>query len=215
MKCLDVAIRPLCRPRADGTVACGGDICRVPARVTNAVAVGASARNVWAVSTDGAVDVWGGSFRPGGLRVAAKGPAQCEILDACVTDAGLCLLLVRARAGLLEGDADGDGASGVEEAFLYGTDPLVKDFGDYAPVSKDATSPSAARPATDALKSETPSRALQQALFSYEAGTTYYVNAARSDDTGDGLSWDGAKRTIQAAVNIAQPGDISAGFTAT
>jgi hypothetical protein len=36
---------------------------------------------------------------------------------------------------------------------------------------------------------------------------TLYVDAARPDDRGDGLSWATATLTIQAAVNAAQPGD--------
>ncbi|HNX35012.1 MAG TPA: hypothetical protein PKM57_10315 [Kiritimatiellia bacterium] len=36
---------------------------------------------------------------------------------------------------------------------------------------------------------------------------TYYVNAARPDDSGNGLSWDEAKKTIQAVVNAASIGD--------
>lgn len=35
---------------------------------------------------------------------------------------------------------------------------------------------------------------------------TYYVDAARADDTGDGLSWGAAKKTIGAAVTAAQGG---------
>jgi hypothetical protein len=37
--------------------------------------------------------------------------------------------------------------------------------------------------------------------------TTYYVNAARPDDSGNGLGWGTAKKTIQAAVNITTGGD--------
>lgn len=37
--------------------------------------------------------------------------------------------------------------------------------------------------------------------------TTYYVNAARPDDSGDGLTWATAKKTIQAAVDLAVEGD--------
>ena len=36
---------------------------------------------------------------------------------------------------------------------------------------------------------------------------TYYVDCNRPDNTGDGLSWATAKRTIQAAVNAAASGD--------
>ena len=38
--------------------------------------------------------------------------------------------------------------------------------------------------------------------------TEWFVDAARPDDTGDGLSWATAKRTIQAAVNAASAGDV-------
>ncbi len=43
----------------------------------------------------------------------------------------------------------------------------------------------------------------------YSAGeaATNYVDCARPDDSGDGLSWATAKRTIQAAVNMAVAGD--------
>lgn len=37
--------------------------------------------------------------------------------------------------------------------------------------------------------------------------TTYYVDASRPDDTGDGMSWASAKQTIQAAVDLAMDGD--------
>ena len=37
---------------------------------------------------------------------------------------------------------------------------------------------------------------------------TYYVNAARPDDTGAGASWASAKKTIQAAVDAAASGDL-------
>jgi hypothetical protein len=36
---------------------------------------------------------------------------------------------------------------------------------------------------------------------------TWHVNAARIDDTGDGLSWSAAKKTIQNAVDLALAGD--------
>jgi parallel beta-helix repeat protein len=36
---------------------------------------------------------------------------------------------------------------------------------------------------------------------------TWYVDATRPDDTGDGLSWPTAKRTIQAAIDASSPGD--------
>ncbi len=35
------------------------------------------------------------------------------------------------------------------------------------------------------------------------SATNYYVDAARPDDTGDGLSWSTAKKTIQAGVDLA------------
>jgi len=186
---------------ADGSVTCQGDIRRVPARVTNAVAVGASSLNVWTLSADGAVDAWGAGFLPGGLRVSAKGPAACGILDARVTDSGLCLLLARAREGLLEGDADGDGVPGVEEVFLHGTDPLAKG----APAVAGASSGPEARPAR--TKPEAAAVAKSALLYSLGSGTAYYADASRADDSGDGLSWNSAKRTIQAAVDAAQTGD--------
>jgi len=37
--------------------------------------------------------------------------------------------------------------------------------------------------------------------------TTYYVDDDRPNDSGDGLSWETAKRTIQAAVDLAEQGD--------
>jgi hypothetical protein len=37
--------------------------------------------------------------------------------------------------------------------------------------------------------------------------TTYYVSATRPDDSGNGLSWAAAKKTIQAAVDLAAGGD--------
>lgn len=39
-------------------------------------------------------------------------------------------------------------------------------------------------------------------------GAVYYVDAARPDDSGAGTNWATAKRTIQAAVDLAYPGDI-------
>lgn len=36
--------------------------------------------------------------------------------------------------------------------------------------------------------------------------TTYFVDSARADDTGDGLSWAAAKKTIQAALTAASSG---------
>jgi len=38
-------------------------------------------------------------------------------------------------------------------------------------------------------------------------GATWYVDGARPDDSGDGTGWGTAKRTIQAAVDSANPGD--------
>ena len=49
--------------------------------------------------------------------------------------------------------------------------------------------------------------ALPGAVTSIWAGTAY-VDASRPDDSGDGLSWVTAKRTIQAAVDLAQDGDV-------
>lgn len=44
--------------------------------------------------------------------------------------------------------------------------------------------------------------------FGAEASaTTYYVDASRPNDTGDGLTWGTAKKTIQAGVNLANDGD--------
>ena len=37
--------------------------------------------------------------------------------------------------------------------------------------------------------------------------TTYYTDAARPDNTGDGLSWETARQTLQSAVNLASNGD--------
>jgi hypothetical protein len=37
--------------------------------------------------------------------------------------------------------------------------------------------------------------------------TIYYVDAAKTDDAGDGLSWANAKKTLQAAITIAGNGD--------
>jgi len=39
------------------------------------------------------------------------------------------------------------------------------------------------------------------------AGRTIYVNCARPDDTGDGLSWANAKKTVQAGIDAAASGD--------
>ncbi len=36
---------------------------------------------------------------------------------------------------------------------------------------------------------------------------TFYVDAARPDDSGNGLSWDTAKKTVQAGINAAASGD--------
>ena len=38
--------------------------------------------------------------------------------------------------------------------------------------------------------------------------TTYYVDNSRPDDTGEGTSWATAKKTIQAAINVASSGDV-------
>ena len=46
------------------------------------------------------------------------------------------------------------------------------------------------------------------AMFSVTSdAATYYVDAARPDDGGDGASWAAAKRTIQAAEDLAADGD--------
>lgn len=42
----------------------------------------------------------------------------------------------------------------------------------------------------------------------YSSIGSYYVDASRPDDTGDGRSWRTAKKTIQAAVDLAANGDI-------
>lgn len=39
-------------------------------------------------------------------------------------------------------------------------------------------------------------------------GATWYVDAARSDDSGEGTDWSTAKQTLQAAVDCAADGDI-------
>ncbi|MFA5688804.1 MAG: hypothetical protein WC959_06635, partial [Kiritimatiellales bacterium] len=39
------------------------------------------------------------------------------------------------------------------------------------------------------------------------SAATYYVDASRADDSGDGQSWAAAKKTIQAAINAAGAGD--------
>ncbi|MFZ5516844.1 MAG: choice-of-anchor D domain-containing protein [Candidatus Zhuqueibacterota bacterium] len=36
---------------------------------------------------------------------------------------------------------------------------------------------------------------------------TYYVDSTKADDSGDGLSWDNAKQTLQAALDLATSGD--------
>ena len=43
-------------------------------------------------------------------------------------------------------------------------------------------------------------------MGAYEFVANYYVNASRADDSGDGYSWATAKKTIQAAVDIAEAG---------
>ena len=37
----------------------------------------------------------------------------------------------------------------------------------------------------------------------------YFVDSAKSDDTGDGLTWANAKKTIQAALTAAASGSVS------
>jgi len=44
-------------------------------------------------------------------------------------------------------------------------------------------------------------------LISVEGAATYYVDAAKPDDTGDGTSWVTAKHTIQGAIDITVAGD--------
>ena len=43
--------------------------------------------------------------------------------------------------------------------------------------------------------------------YEYPSPTTYYVDASRPDDSGNGLSWLTAKKTIQAAADLAYDGD--------
>lgn len=53
-------------------------------------------------------------------------------------------------------------------------------------------------------------RAICFSLFLVSFNTmaaTYYVNASRPDDSGNGLGWGTAKKTIQAAVNVSTGGD--------
>ena len=40
-------------------------------------------------------------------------------------------------------------------------------------------------------------------LLAYYGGTNYFVDGSKSNDTGDGLSWATAKKTIQATLNLA------------
>jgi hypothetical protein len=44
-------------------------------------------------------------------------------------------------------------------------------------------------------------------IFSAAPSVTYFVNVSRPDDAGDGKTWLTAKKTIQAAVNLAVDGD--------
>lgn len=45
-------------------------------------------------------------------------------------------------------------------------------------------------------------------LFELTYSTTYYVDDARPDDNGTGLSWEEAKKTISAAISVSAAGDI-------
>lgn len=190
--------------KRDGTVACWGLIKGAPPLLTNVVAIGASYLDACAVTEDGTVAIWGRGCPLGGVRLKARTPGACEILDARIVDCGVYMAVVRARAGLLEGDADGDGVPALEEVFLHGTDPLLKDAGVYAlsPAADPQPKGSPAR-----RKSGLRASGMSAALYSMSGGTTYYADAARSDNSGDGLSWETAKQTIQAAVDIAQAGD--------
>jgi hypothetical protein len=47
----------------------------------------------------------------------------------------------------------------------------------------------------------------------YRAPATIYVNASRSNDSGNGLSWSTAKKTLQAAINAAGDGNGAAADT--
>jgi hypothetical protein len=192
--------------KSDGTVACWGLLRAAPPYLTNVVAVGASEFDACALTAGGTVAVWGRGCLFG-ARLTAQTPGACEILEAGIAGCGVYMAVVRAKAGLLEGDADGDGVPAVEEVFLLGTDPLARDADVYAPEL------AAAAPA---LESESVAakgmRGLGGAgasvsLLSFENGTTYHADASKADDGGDGLSWETAKRTIQAAVDAAQPGD--------
>lgn len=49
-------------------------------------------------------------------------------------------------------------------------------------------------------------KALAPALAQAQSETIYYVDATRPDDSGDGLSWENAKRTLQAALALATDG---------
>ncbi len=49
--------------------------------------------------------------------------------------------------------------------------------------------------------------ALTTLLASTALAQTRYVNAARPDDSGDGLSWNTAYQSLQTALAAAQPGD--------
>ena len=192
--------------RSDGTVTCWGLIKHAPPLLTNVVSISASYLDVCAITADGTVAIWGRGCPLGGVRLSAKTPGVCEILDARVIDCGIYMAVVRARVGLLEGDADGDGVSGVEEVFLYGSDPLTKDAGAYGKggggEARTAPVPKATAKRASGLRT-----VAGMAAYSSQGGTTYHADASRSDDSGDGLSWEYAKRTIQAAVDAAQPGD--------
>lgn len=194
--------------RRDGTVACWGLVKGAPPFLTNVTAVSASYLDVCAVTGDGTVAVFGRGCPLGGSRLQAKTAGACEILDAKIVDCGIYLAVVRAREGSLEGDADGDGVPGVEEVFVLGTDPLLKDAGIYAPPPAAEPETKATQASTSASKTASAQKAAARITFaSKSGGTTYFTDASKEDDSGDGLSWNTAKRTIQAAVDLGQAGD--------
>ena len=192
--------------KSDGTVACWGLVRHAPPLLTNVVSVGASYLDACAVTAGGTVAVWGRGCPSGCALLSAKTPGVCEILDARIVDCGIYMAVVRAREGVLEGDADGDGVSGVDEVFLLGTDPLTKDAGAYAKTAAgEAKQASATKKAS--VESVSSLRAAGMALYSFENGATYYADAGMTDDSGDGQTWETAKRTVQAAVDLAAAGD--------
>ena len=92
-----------------------------------------------------------------------------------------------------------------------GADEFIDTDGDHLPdfwEQKYFGSPVASQP--DSLPSADPDGDGYTNIEEYELystdptlanGTTYYVDANRPDDSGDGLSWQTAKRTIQAAID--------------